>query len=70
MLAIQTYIHTKRPMWQFIVEDNLLRILCNQFIVDWAVLNTIEETFDIKIRDVISHAQFGLVITLVLPGGE
>ena len=68
--AISTYIHTKRPTWQFIVEDNLLRIMANQFIVDWEIMEVLQKTFNIKIREVISHAGAGLVITLELPGGE
>lgn len=65
-----SYIHTRRPNWQFIGEDTLLRIICQQFVIDWKIIDQVRETFKVEVRDVISHSTTGLVITLSIPGGE
>jgi len=67
---IASYIHTRRPTWQFIPEDNLLRVMCNQFVVDWRLIEELKKSFNLVVKDVISHATAGLVITLSVDTGE
>jgi hypothetical protein len=64
------FTHARRPQWQFLVEDSLLRVMCQQYIVDWTLISQISETFKVNVRDVTSHHTFGIVITFQLPAGE
>lgn len=65
---IVSFIHSRRPSWQFIPEDQLLRVMCNQFTIDWAIIEQLKDTYKVEVRDVISHAQAGIVLTIIMPG--
>ena len=63
---IATFVHIRRPSWQFMAEDDLLRILTNQFVVDWNIITQIITNNNIELREVLSHAVHGIVITFDL----
>lgn len=67
---IVSYIHGRRPTWLFIGEDNLLRIMCNQFVVDWKMIEELKTSFKLQVKDVISHGTAGIVITLSVDVGQ
>jgi len=61
----------RRPQWKFIIEDELVRILTSQFVVDWKiVVEMITTNTDYEIQDVTTHAQFGIVIAVRYVGGK
>lgn len=56
-------IKSRRPAWQCIIEDEVLRILTHQFIVDWRIITEIIK-IGYTVDEVVSHGQFGVVITV------
>lgn len=58
-------IQSRRPAWQFILEDNVIRILTHQFQVDWAIINEILDLDKTLILvEVTAHQAAGLVLTI------
>ena len=56
---------TRRPAWQFIVEDNVIRILTHQFQVDMTIfLEQMEKDKDLVLIEVTLHRDFGCVVTM------
>lgn len=55
----------RRPAWQFIIEDNVVRILTHQFQVNWSIITEIlVEDKNMQVVEVTHHSQLGSVITM------
>jgi len=68
---IANIVKTRRPGWQFVVEDSLLRILTMQFIVDWGIIDEITQMDNgYEIVECVSHQQFGIVVSVRYVGGK
>lgn len=68
-LPISKTIAARRPSWTFVIEDNIVRIQTQQFVVDWAIINEILENNCFEIKEVIMHQGLGIVITIAYNGG-
>ncbi len=60
----------RRPVWKFIIEDGLLRILTGQFVVDWGIIEEMTQNKNYQLTEIISHNTFGIVICIRYMGGE
>ena len=55
----------RRPAWQFLLEDNIIRILTHQFQVEWSIITELlDADKNLQVVEVTSHGTFGCVITL------
>lgn len=68
--SIAKVISTRRPAWKFVVEDSMLRILTQQFIVDWAIIDEILHSGDYELFEVVSHNTLGIVICIKYTAGK
>jgi len=58
-------LNARRPTWQFLLEDNIIRILTHQFQVDWSIITEmLDADKNLQLVEVTSHSTLGLVITL------
>lgn len=55
----------RRPSWQFVLEDNTIRILTHQFQVNWDIITEmLDQDKNLQMVEVTSHGTFGCVITM------
>lgn len=62
-------VSTRRPAWKFVIEDTLVRILTQQFVVQWEIIDEIVNAGDYQIVECITHNQYGIVICIKYVGG-
>ena len=61
---------SRRPSWGVIIEDEHIRIITNQMVVDWALIEEILEEKNLKMQEVMTHPTCGIVITITYNGGK
>lgn len=61
---IQKIVGQRRPGWAFIIEDDIIRILTRQFVVDFDIFQAIIDTGNFKIVDIITHRELGVVFSI------
>lgn len=54
----------RRPKWNVIVEDSLIRISTQQFAVDWGIIEEIVRLGNYEVEEVIMHQALGIVICI------
>lgn len=58
-------ITARRPTWQFVLEDNILRILTHQFQIQFGIITEmLESDKNLEVIEITSHGSFGVVVTL------
>jgi hypothetical protein len=65
-----TFVATRRSKWKFIVEDDLVRIITNQFVANWKIIQQIVKEFNVEIVDVTSHNTFGVIVCVRFNSGK
>jgi len=68
--SIGKILSIRRPTWKALIEDNLIRILTNQFVISWPIIQEIINTGDYEVEEVITHRELGVVISIRYIGGK
>ena len=63
---VVTFLRARRPTWKYQSEDDILRVLANQHIVNWKVIEELKAKYKLTITDV-GAAQTGIYISFQLP---
>lgn len=68
-LDLLKVIGARRPNWQYIIEDTLIRLLTTQFTVDWTIIEEITNNKNLRVEEVTAHSVVGQVISIRYIGG-
>lgn len=60
----------RRPTWQYLIEDTLIRVSTMYFAVNWQIIDEVLEAGDYEVEEVIMHSALGQVICIRYKGGK
>lgn len=55
-----------RPGWKFILEDPKVRILTNQWIIDFMFLADLLEKHNMILHDIMTHPTYGICLNVTM----